>query len=156
MIIHIQRIGPEGRAFEGEEPPETAELPDEEDLVRITGPIRYRLTAEVVSHELVLKGSIAAAAELACSRCAEFFSTSLEDSSFLRAYDLPEGTETVDVTDDLREAILLQLPNFPICSAACEGLCPQCGRNLNRGPCGCSPPEGDGRWGALDGLKPDG
>lgn len=155
MIINIHRIRPESSVFEGEEPPSTVDLEEESDLVRVTGPVAYQLTAQVVSQELVVKGSVTAQAELTCSRCAVFFSTTLTDSSFLRAYDLPEGTVTVDVTDDLREAILLQLPNFPICSAACEGLCPQCGKNLNQGPCGCEPPEGDARWSALDGLAPD-
>ena len=155
MIINVHRIPPEGCTFEGEEPPDTVDLAEGDDLVRVSGPIRYRLAAEVVSRELVVKGEISAPAELACSRCAAFFSTTLSDSSFLRAYDLPEGADTIDVTGDLREAILLQLPNFPICSAACEGLCPQCGRNLNQGPCDCAPLEGDARWSALDGLPPE-
>ena len=156
MIINIHRVRPEGTVFEGEEPPSTVALAEGDELARITGPVGYHLAAEVVSRELVVKGKVSAPAELACSRCARFFSTILTDSSFLRAYDLPEGVETVDMTGDLREAILLQLPNFPICSAACEGLCPQCGKNLNEGPCGCEPPQGEDRWSALDGLAPDG
>jgi uncharacterized protein len=156
MIINVHRIRPEGTLFEGEEPPDTLVLDEENDLVRIAGPLAYRFTAEVVSRELVLRGELEARAELACSRCAVFFSTTLTDSSFLRAYDLPEGADEVDVTDDLREAILLQLPNFPICSAACKGLCPQCGKNLNEGPCGCEQPREDDRWSSLDGLNPDG
>ena len=155
MIIQIHRIRPEGSLYEGVEPPSTVDLDEGEELVRITGPVSYRLTAALVSRELVLKGEVSAPAELVCSRCAGFFSTTLTDSSFLRAYDVPEGADAVDVTEDLREAILLQLPNFPICSAACEGLCPQCGKNLNEGPCGCEPPPRDGPWGVLDGLVPD-
>jgi uncharacterized protein len=156
MIINVRQVPPEGSDFEGEEPASIVDLEEGEELAHVTGPIRYRLRAQVVSGELVLQGEISAPAELACSRCAAFFSTTLTDSSFLRAYDAPEGVETVDVTDDLREAILLQLPNFPICSAACRGLCPRCGKDLNEGPCGCEPPRGDKQWSALDGLTPDG
>jgi uncharacterized protein len=53
----------------------------------------------------------------------------------------------------LREALLLRAPHFPLCSSECKGLCPQCGRNLNEGPCTCRPPPKPGTWDTLDQLK---
>jgi len=42
-----------------------------------------------------------------------------------------------DLTELLRQSILLALPMRPLCSEECKGLCPHCGANLNEGPCGC-------------------
>lgn len=38
----------------------------------------------------------------------------------------------------LREHIILAAPMQPLCSDECLGLCQQCGKNLNEGPCQCA------------------
>jgi uncharacterized metal-binding protein YceD (DUF177 family) len=35
----------------------------------------------------------------------------------------------------------------------CKGLCAQCGKDLNEGPCDCPPPTRDDRWQALKNVK---
>ena len=50
-------------------------------------------------------------------------------------------------------ALLVALPLKPLCREDCAGLCPQCGANLNEGPCGCEPDTEDDRWAALRELK---
>lgn len=151
MIIDIPKLREEGEWFEGDEPASVLEL-EGDPSVRTAGDVHYRLFVQPVSGKLVVKGDLAVPLSIVCGRCAEFFSTTLADSSFLRAYEISGGVETVDVTPDIREDILLSLPTFPLCSSDCRGLCPQCGKNLNQGNCKCRPPEGR-RWGALDGLK---
>jgi uncharacterized protein len=37
----------------------------------------------------------------------------------------------------LREQLILASPMHPLCSDACLGLCPRCGKDLNEGPCHC-------------------
>ena len=50
--------------------------------------------------------------------------------------------------------MLLELPMNLLCSEECRGLCPHCGKNLNREKCACrDEEEPDARWGALDNLK---
>lgn len=60
----------------------------------------------------------------------------------------------VDVAGIAREAVVLSLPSQIVCSPSCRGLCPQCGQDLNQGPCGCPPSEPDDRWGKLEDLRP--
>lgn len=43
------------------------------------------------------------------------------------------------------EEIALALPSKFICSEECQGLCPQCGANLNTNPCSCDPGLGSGQ-----------
>ncbi|MBT3296609.1 MAG: DUF177 domain-containing protein [Verrucomicrobia bacterium] len=72
----------------------------------------------------------------------------------MRSYELRDETESVDLTPDMREATLLAFPAYPVCTSACVGLCPTCGKDLNAGPCECKPAE-ESRWGGLDALKLD-
>jgi uncharacterized protein len=58
--------------------------------------------------------------------------------------------ERIDLAHLLREQFYLALPMKPLCDAACQGLCPECGTNLNRGTCTCNPRWDDPR---LEGLK---
>ena len=151
LLVEVAKISDLGLAIEGEESGELLELAGD-PYTREIGPIRYRLFAEKVSREVVVRGTVETELERACLRCGEFYSTTVMDSSFLRAYDVSAGVESIDVTPGLREAILLYLPTFSRCKPDCMGLCHQCGRNLNLGPCSCAPPPEKGRLDGLGGL----
>ena len=153
MIIEVSKVSPEGDHFEGEEPASILDL-DQNPMVKPEGPVYYDFHVEKVTHELLVTGTLKVKLSMECSKCADFFSTTMTDSSFLRAYAVPEGTETVDLTEDIREDIFVNLATFPLCSDTCKGLCLQCGKNLNEGPCSCKPASGKpGNWSALDKLK---
>lgn len=172
MQIRIADIPPEGRTFEGEEPPGILDLPDQPDAsapsdeernVRIDGPVHYRLSAQVVSGSLIMQGRLSVPVSFRCSRCNEFFSRTVTEPSFSCVRDLrdesgageghpPVDSECIDLTEDIRESTILNFPSFPVCRADCKGLCAQCGRNLNRETCDCKPPQ-DTRWSGLDGLN---
>jgi uncharacterized protein len=62
--------------------------------------------------------------------------------------------DDVDLEPMARDAVLLELPQAPLCRPECAGLCPWCGADRNLGPCGCTPPV-DPRWRALDELRPE-
>ena len=63
--------------------------------------------------------------------------------------------DQLDLTPLARDAVLLELPQAPLCRADCAGLCPTCGADRNAGPCPCQPGAADARWSALDALRPD-
>ena len=65
-------------------------------------------------------------------------------------YPLHDGD--VDLEPMVRDAVLLELPQAPLCRPDCRGLCPVCGANRNLDPCHCQPPADD-RWAALDVLR---
>lgn len=71
------------------------------------------------------------------------------DSPDADAYPLRD--DLLDLEPLARDAVLLDLPLAPLCSEDCQGLCVQCGSNLNLGTCGCQP-LADPRWSALDQL----
>jgi uncharacterized protein len=59
----------------------------------------------------------------------------------------------VDVDGIAREALVLALPGRVLCSDSCKGLCPRCGRDLNRGACACGDDDTDERWNKLRNLR---
>lgn len=63
--------------------------------------------------------------------------------------------ETIDLEPILRDAVVLDLPFTPLCQEDCEGLCPQCGADLNDDPDHNHGDEIDPRWGGLSGLFDD-
>lgn len=58
----------------------------------------------------------------------------------------------LDLTEAVRQYAAMSLSMKPLCRHDCAGLCPNCGYNLNLGPCSCSPPAPDIRWAALQRL----
>ncbi len=115
---------------------------------------------------LSVRLSLTLRAEGVCARCLR--GTSLAISDDLLYLYLPSGLDlgedtrlesdegfmpveveffgrTLDISDQVRESILLLLPRKPLCREDCLGLCPVCGADLNEGKCGCSRLEGDPR-----------
>ena len=60
-----------------------------------------------------------------------------------------QKTGEVDLTEPLREAVMIALPQKRVCRDDCHGLCPQCGIDLNQESCRCEDESVDPRW---DGL----
>jgi uncharacterized protein len=65
-----------------------------------------------------------------------------------------EGDD-VDLEGPIRDAIILNLPINPLCSADCPGLCPECGEKLADLPEDHSHQVADIRWAGLEGFKPE-
>lgn len=152
MIINLALIGEDGRRFQEEESSDILDL-SQDTSIRFQGCIMCDVYAQIVSGNLIVQGTISVCAERECSRCGEFFSTTVKDSSFLRDYVLSPDLKQVDITEDIREAVVLQLAHFPLCSNDCKGVCLHCGMNLNLGSCECDKQDHGGTWGALDQLK---
>jgi len=55
----------------------------------------------------------------------------------------------MELTDVLREQVLLDLPSQTLCATGCKGLCPVCGVNRNEQTCACTTRIPDERWAAL-------
>jgi uncharacterized protein len=127
---------------------------------------------------MLVKASLSGEATVSCSRCLTEFNVPLKvkfDEEFVRGEPSDseddeeiEGSERtvtyysgdeIDLTDPLRENVLLEIPMQPVCTSDCKGLCSTCGTNLNEGPCTCTESNitVDPRFAALQQLlrKPD-
>jgi uncharacterized protein len=59
----------------------------------------------------------------------------------------------IDLDPIVREQVLLALPMSAVCREDCEGLCAQCGQNLNEKQCGCEQKVIDPRLAPLMNIK---
>ncbi|VBB05665.1 Hypothetical protein LUCI_0875 [Lucifera butyrica] len=108
-----------------------------------------------------VEGTIYARAEYPCNRCLEPFFTTLEipfEDEYQESRnetDDPQAEvayfqgDELDLTDLIRESLLLAEPLQIVCSENCRGLCSQCGANLNVKACSCKRNDIDPRLAAL-------
>ena len=150
--IETAKIGENGKAWVGEEPASFLGL-EHDPQVCPEGPIQYDLFAEIVGPEILVRGSAETTMKVRCARCAQIFSTTVRVSSFLRAYEWSVHPEVLDVSEDVREDLMLEIPAFVLCREGCKGLCARCGQDLNERPCGCGSSDGFSPFSALDGLS---
>jgi uncharacterized protein len=137
------------------------------DDVRFRAPIAVRLEAQQAGADVLVRGTIEGQAELECRRCLKPVTHEMaEEVLFLYREDaepgetedvfpLPARARELDLTDAVRELLLLSLPGYMVCDEACRGFCPHCGVNRNEAACDCAPDDGDNRWAALRNLKSD-
>ncbi len=160
------------RTYEFHEP--TVLLDDGLVARDVTGSVRLLR----INSGILAQASAAGSVVLECSRCLEPMPAHLE-ASFEEEYrpliDVVTGQaapgalegETdedftrltadhlLDLGEPLRQMLLVTVPYSPICRSDCSGLCPECGRNLNEGACGCSHEHADPRWAGLAALLVD-
>ena len=140
------------------------------DEARLVARCNLNLHATRAGDEVELIGSVNAAVGFECDRCLKPLSIPIDqsfdlfyvppvkagDERELGTDDLSTGFyqgESIDLDDLVREQLELALPMARLCSEDCQGLCPNCGANLNDGKCACGVTQVDERWAALSELK---
>jgi uncharacterized protein len=126
----------------------------------ITGNIQGDLTVTREYENLRITGRVTAPLALSCSRClsdyASFVDTSFtiffrkesavaasiedEDGLELGEMDLLSSSysgDEIDLTHEIEEQIVMEIPLKPLCSDDCKGLCHVCGIDLNASSCSC-------------------
>jgi uncharacterized protein len=168
MKIDVARLNENGEDFEGEISADILNT-SKDDQVRPDSPIHYKIHAILINDELIITGNLNINTLFRCSSCSEEFPRNISVKAFNYVHNIAgndendeflEGetskydkiSESIDLTKDIRESILLAFPANPVCNSECAGLCPQCGINKNKETCDCKPPS-DNRWDLLDNLK---
>ena len=105
-----------------------------------------------------VEGLIRFSSKYQCDRCLESYVLSQEielseeyqDDKDIEKEDAIEFSgDEIDISDVVRETILLAQPLNNICSPECRGLCLKCGANLNETDCNCDRHVMDPRLAAL-------
>ena len=129
---------------------------------RITGPVSVQLEAVSSIDGIVVAGSVTTPWHTPCRRClvdvtgtAEIAIDEVYQDDVSDDEAFPIEGDQIDMAPAVREYVLLELPDGPLCRDDCAGICPICGIDRNQSTCECDTSVGDDRWAALDDLKLD-
>ncbi len=136
MKINLRLIPDGGLTIEGEEDPSIIDIDD--PLVVFPHPISYHFRVNRVGNLLLIRGTLETEASFICSCCLKKFTQPVRVVKFEREEEIGPDQINIDLTEDIREDIILSIPVKPLCRADCRGICPLCGKELNDGECGCS------------------
>ena len=131
MKIQVNRIPEEGLRERASYDP--AALDMERDDVHLVQPFAVDAFITKADTELVVDADIRCPVRLACARCVEEFDSTVTAKA-LFTYQVA-ADDVVDITEDVRQEVILAYPMVPVCRPDCKGLCASCGQNLNAGTC---------------------
>jgi uncharacterized protein len=103
----------------------------------------------------------------ACDRCLEEFENETESEFELififgtnkqkleddNTKFIDQETEYIDITQDIRDYVILSFPMQHICKEDCKGLCPRCGKDKNKEKCTCEEEVYNPLWDKLKDIK---
>jgi hypothetical protein len=158
LIIDLEALPPDGREFEGELPASVFAM--EPGGPQPVSPLRFRLWVRQRDGWLVGTGEVSADFAFECVLCLEPFTDRIALAGYVVEEEVNEKSRVVDLTDRIREDILLALPGHPRCSESSlhPGTCPAAelfqpasAYSPDR-PDEGQPSEGSDPWSALDQL----
>ena len=148
----------------------------EEEGVRFRDPLIFQVRLQKTGQIVELDGELTATAAMQCGRCLQPFDQAIHSEFALTFTPLPAEEEavgeeveleadelgliryrdeTLDLLEPLQEQIVMAIPIGPVCKADCQGLCPECGGDLNSTRCDCVKKPFNNKFGALADLKFD-
>jgi uncharacterized protein len=162
MKINISGLPAGFQTFEVTKSAQLMDLPE-----NFTGDVTALVNLEKTSMQILAAVRATVHASFQCDRCTDDYvapvevsftvvyawnesdNGTAEDDNF---YVLAKGQNVIDLSEPVREYLLLAVPIKNLCREECRGLCPVCGTNLNERTCACATGETDSRWDALQKL----
>ena len=137
---------------------DAAMLALDEGGLHCAGPVRYELSAQLFDRELVVLGSASVPFRMRCDRCLQEFDYTVRVDNLALSFEVQDDP-AIDITDELREELILALPAYPKCELSGK----ECQINdiiddfrLDKAPLSgvdCATPSGESIWDALDGIS---
>jgi uncharacterized protein len=150
------------------------ELDDDDDLelkdgeATLAGPVSGQMRLHRTNQGIFVDGKVHVPVQLDCTRCLKSITTELDfplREQFYPTVDVNTGVplpapddelpfpidhnHLLDLREAIRQNLVVALPMTALCKEDCAGLCAQCGKDLNEGPCDCQPETTDARFAAL-------
>ncbi len=155
MKISLIGLRPGTHEFDFEELPAKWGLDNHPNL---RTPVHVNVQLEKREASIYVRNRIQTEGQFTCNRCLEEFELPLEDSGrviFSSDADLMPDEEVrpytreaheIDLTEEVRDLLVLAIPAKLLCREDCKGLCAGCGANLNVETCRCTAERADPRW----------
>ena len=151
MIIDIKTLREGVSSYEISETAEKLGI-EIEDL-KFKAPILASVQVNNMDEKLTVSGRVKCGFETICASCGCAFKGKIDyafNHKYVKGEAFPGGElnkealdeellskDTLDLYDDIRQAVLLAVPEKAVCSEKCKGICPGCNKNLNKEKCTC-------------------
>jgi uncharacterized protein len=132
LKVNLRHLDEHGLHLLGEVTAAELDLGVTDELIHADKPLQYDLSVELLGDAVLATGTLALPLECECARCLKRFDTELRLSGWaahLPLEDQEEGEEKVPIDNDcidltpfIREDILLNFPQRPLCKPDCAGL----------------------------------
>lgn len=161
ITINLRHLDKHSVRLNGELPAEELDIETLDDMIQLGPPLQYDLEVEKLDEGLLVEGSLDLVLRCQCVRClrpCEYRIHLPEWKSHLPLAGedaVPINNDLVDLTPILREDILLDFPQHPLCNPECGGLPTEdLGQTSSSHTSGTAGP-GPSAWAELNKLKFD-
>jgi uncharacterized protein len=128
LVVNLRHLEEHDVILRGELPVDELDLDTRDEMIRVMRPLRHEFEVQMLDRSLLLHGWLRLTLECRCVRCLKPFEHELELNPWTCHLPL-EGEEQVPVVNDcadltpyVREDMLLELPQHPLCNPDCRGL----------------------------------
>jgi uncharacterized metal-binding protein YceD (DUF177 family) len=156
LQINIRHVEEKELRLRGLLPVAELDLGDTDELIHPRLPLHYDLTAQMVGDAILVQGRLELTLDCECARCLKPFQHRLLLEHWAAHLPLtgpekaPRKDDLADLTPYLREDILLELPQHPLCQAGCAGLPKRARQSKTKS---ASQTEASSAWAELNKLK---
>lgn len=128
LLVNLRHLEQKDLTLKGELPVAELDIELRDEMVQLTKPLSYQLEFQQMEDGLLVRGKLTLPLNCECVRCLKPFEFTLKLADWACLIPLsgedaaPLNGDTVDLTPFLREDILLELPQHPLCKPDCGGL----------------------------------
>jgi uncharacterized protein len=128
LTVNLRHLEAHNLRLKGQLPARELDIDTRDEAIRLGLPIEHDLEVQLLEEGLLVQGRLRVLLDCQCVRCLKPFQYRLELPAW--ALHLPfEGEESVEIVNDcvdltpyIREDILLEFPQHPLCDPECRGL----------------------------------
>lgn len=158
LLVNLRHLERNDVKLVGEIPVAELDIETRDEMIRLTKPLKHKLEVQELDDQLLVRGKVSLHLDCECVRCLKPFVYKLDWPDWTCMIPLsgeeavPREGDTVDLTPFLREDILLELPQHPLCKPDCGGLKqPTVGKSKQKS--GPSDVKTSSAWAELDKIK---
>ncbi|HEY1717735.1 MAG TPA: YceD family protein [Verrucomicrobiae bacterium] len=135
LPVNLRHLEIRNVTLRGELPLAELDLDVRDEMIHVVSPVEYDIEVEKLDDALLVQGGLRVGLECECVRCLKKFARELNLENWTLHLPL-EGDDAVSVDNDcvdltpfVREDILLEFPQHPLCRPDCGGLKPKTGKS---------------------------
>ena len=128
LLVNLRHLENRDLTLKGELPAAELDIETRDEMIQAAKPLRYQLEVQKLADAVLARGKLVLPLACQCVRCLKAFEYKLELPDWACHIPLvgeekaPIVSDCVDLTPFLREDILLELPQHPLCKPECGGL----------------------------------